>query len=288
MSADHDDLLQLASQAARPALAQPRRKRGRPPRAALAEDAVVEDVQIAAAPEAVDLAVVVDLMGGGGPARPSHERRSWQLMERARAARSQGLAERALAKAQAAKGKVDAVVSFMSAQCGKLARKLGVAESRKVNEDRAGMMVRLAASPLCRGDDSLRCTQARSADVVARAATHAQQVHATRMFNLSPVGLVDAPNCETQGSRIHAMAWQWDETDQTIKAIFAAASSGERANHSRSSVQVMMQHARLVLYVHSEGKCVELEKQPFVSAELCVWWRRTQTACSRVCCNLCH
>ena len=248
-----DDILELVEAAARPEFPAARRGRLRP---IAAEPALLVADDVAVAEGAAELAMAVDLMARVPGVQGSFRHRSWELMSQCRWAKALQSSQRKHDQSKDKLAELRARASEAVRQSPIIARCMGLKAQRAAFDERRAMfMIRLAAAPLARGDMAVRLTQARAADVTAHALVKIQSGFVERTFCCagSLVGHDGAAS-----SRIHVLSWCWDETSQRIKAITDASKKlqGERVSHARSSVQVMMQSGKLVVFNGTDGEVV--------------------------------
>ena len=127
-------------------------------------DAVVE------AAEAADFDMLVALAPPPGPAERRHPQRSWQLCEKARAAKKTKAKDAKIAKADAAKERAEHALRALSMMCPAAAArlKIGLPRGSGMDETRAEIVAILALSPTMPSSTSAIRTQRRAVGRTAR------------------------------------------------------------------------------------------------------------------------
>ena len=196
-----------------------------------------------------DLAIVAQLAE-----KPSnrHEKRSWQLMEMARARRS----EKKLAKINQDQNQsiteCREVVASVAAEFPLVAKLVGLPSSkghRQMTEQRAGILCRLALTPVVQGSSHLRLAQMRAASLMHSVCSTKQSQCRDAMFE-SRLHVVHehADSHFAATSRINMVSWQFDETSQKIKGLLSSALKGERVSHGHVSAQIMVHSGKMSVF----------------------------------------
>ena len=143
------------------------------------------DAAVVEAAEAADFDMLVALAQPPGPAERRHPQRSWQLCEKARAAKKAKAQDAKVAKADAAKERAEHALRALSTLCPAAAARLKIGLPRKeMDENRAEIVAVLALSPtLPSGTSSVR-TQRRAVSLVAETALQVQSEWCDKAFGL--------------------------------------------------------------------------------------------------------
>ena len=209
-------------------------------------DAVVE----AAEAEAADVDMLVALAPLPGPAERRHPQRSWQLCEKARAAKKSKAKDAKIAKADAAKERAEHALRALSMMCPAAAArlKIGLPRGSGMDETRAEIVAMLALSPTMLSSTSAIRTQRRAVSLVAETALQVQSEWCDDTFGslrlcwppdavLAPV----APLCV-------CLTWQWDETAQKTRSVLGGRLRGEKQSDQKVANQTLMQSGKVVVY----------------------------------------
>lgn len=195
------------------------------------------------------------------PAPRRYAPQSWQLLEKARAAKALKRArlsteEEAERRAEA-EGKLDVVAS----QSSQLAQLVGISPTRRpMDLARAALVAKLAFMPAIRGRAGLRQSQGQAVHLAAMCVVQAQQRFVETVFK----DLAPAPaDGRAPSFRAHVLHWQWDETSQHLASMPVKAMKGERSSFSGQGVQVMMQSGRLCVYQVVSGIGEHIVDEPF-------------------------
>lgn len=241
-------------------------------------------------PEIQDLQALVEL---GRPQQRVYAQRSWQLLEKARAAKALKRSQEALAETGSKSRRLEAIVSVAAAEFPLVAAAVGMQPVRQgMTAERALVQMKLAMIPLLRGDAQHSKAQSRSVGAVAACIREAQEEFFRRVLGPSaPVDDALEPQDGQAGSEVFevvALDWQWDETSQRVRALPTKLFKGERVSHARVSNQVMVQtgmvrayekmvtlytwlQLNLTSYDHSSSRT---KRPPFsfpASCAVCLW-----------------
>ena len=222
-----------------------------------------------------DLAIVAQLAE-----KPSnrHEKRSWQLMEMARARRS----EKKLAKINQDQNQsiteCREVVASVAAEFPLVAKLVGLPSSkghRQMTEQRAGILCRLALTPVVQGSSHLRLAQMRAASLMHSVCSTKQSQCRDAMFE-SRLHVVHehADSHFAATSRINMVSWQFDETSQKIKGLLSSALKGERVSHGHVSAQIMVHSGKMCVF-EINGDDMTMITEPWLARPLVL---KAQTA----------
>ena len=206
------------------------------------------DAAVVEAAEAADLDMLVALAQPPGPAERRHPQRSWQLCEKARAAKKAKAQDAKVAKADAAKERAEHALRALSTLCPAAAARLKIGLPRKeMDENRAEIVAVLALSPtLPSGTSSVR-TQRRAVSLVAETALQVQSEWCDKAFGL--LRHVVAPDdMLAPVAPIVCLTWQWDETAQKTRSVLGSRLRGERQSDAKVSNQTLMQSGKVVVY----------------------------------------
>jgi hypothetical protein len=220
-----------------------------------------------------------DILGDGGlgvlvaiAERPEkrHERRSWQLLEKARYELNKKRSAAAIALETSKRQRLDAIVEAAACSFPIVARTLGLQRKSgqsTMTTDRAALVVRLALIPGIRGNNPFRSSQVRSVDLAVRAALKQRDRYADQVFLTSSLPVEEAAS---RNPRHHVLSWQWDETSQRMRGIFSNNLDGEKQRHGKLAVQVMVQSGLITTYeLDGRGGRV-VDQQPFLCRNLCL------------------
>ena len=206
----------------------------------------------AAAAEEADVDMLVALARPPPPGERKHPQRSWQLLEKARAAKKAKAMEKEKDAAVSAKERAESLLAALSAVCPAAAARLKLARPRGVmDERRAEIVATLALGPSVRStDDTMVRAQRRAVSLVAEAALRVQAGFCQEVFEglrlrrvplAASASLVSGPFCI-------CLTWQWDETSQKTRNLLGKLLPGEKRSDSLIANQVLMQSGQVLVY----------------------------------------
>ena len=231
-----------------------------------------EEVAAAAAAVAVeneDLALVVAI----DAARPvrKYGQRSWQLLEKARAAKRQKAVQEAMGAEAKARAKAEAALSLAHAVHPVIMSGLGVSPpgsslgGAPMDEHKASLLQVVALQPPIhsKGYGPTVKSQRRAVGAIVRTLCNKMVEYTDGLFEgifYDGAGNSDAIGCHARMD-IKSLSWQWDETAQRCKQILQQQSriAGVRASRERTSVQVMMQSGRVRVHSGTSGDVMSSE-----------------------------
>ena len=141
------------------------------------------DAAVVAAADAADLDMLVAWAQPPGPAERRHPQRSWQLCEKARAAKKAKAKDAKVATADAARERAEHALSALSIMCPAAAARLKIGRPRgMMDEQRAEIVAVLAFSPsLPSGTPAIR-TQRRAVSLVVETFLQVQSEFCDNVF----------------------------------------------------------------------------------------------------------
>lgn len=192
--------------------------------------------------------------------RQKHPQRSWQALEKARAAKALKRSQQELEHERAQRRRLESTTSLVAAEFPIIASAIGIVPKRlPMNDDRAVVQMKLAMLPTIRHDAQHAKAQARAVGAVAACIRQAQGDMVRNLFFSCMVDLdamvdgLDGPLSGEDRPTVLALDWQWDETSQRVRAIPTKTFIGERVSHARMSVQVMSQSGATRAYIEDES-----------------------------------
>lgn len=216
------------------------------------------DAAVVEAAADADLDMLVALAPPPGPAERRHAPRSWQLCEKARAAKKSKAKDAKVAMADAAKERAEHALKALSIMCPAAAARLKIGLPRgAMDENRAEIVAVLALSPTLTSSTIAIRTQRRAVSLVAETALQVQSEWCDKVFGslrldsdlsaapdavLAPV----APLCV-------CLTWQWDETAQKTKNVLGHRLREERKSDAKVATQTLMQSGKVVVYTPLPG-----------------------------------
>ena len=211
-----------------------------------------------------DLALVRDIVAGeAAPAeRPKHAQRSWQLCERARAAKKQRRTEQQLQGALASKQKAELQLQAVAAVNPSCVAVLGIKLPKQgMSEARAELAGVLAMRPTIRGDGRFGVCQRRAVSLMASALDRAQTGFLSRVLGASP----QTPPAAGEAQRYASLNWEWDEATQRIRDLLAKFAPATQRAQSKVATQVLMQSGRFQLHESSALGFARVVDEPVLS-----------------------
>ena len=182
---------------------------------------------------------------------PRHDQRSWQLMEKARAAKKQKRTDVLLEAAVSAKARAQAQLGLLGTLVPPVvARAVGVASNRGTNNmtpERAALTAVVAFAPATRGDCRIQRIQRRAVSIMAQASLGRQAASASQPLGAPPELGAEA-SLGMAAVRHRSLSWQWDETSQKVRTLMGDRRPGERRSDTKVATQVMMQTGRLQVH----------------------------------------
>ena len=207
------------------------------------------DVAGVEAAEAADVEMLVALARPPAPAERRHPQRSWQLCEKARAAKKAKAMEKKVAEADSARHQAESSLVALSTLCPAAAARLKIAQPRREMDDqRAEIVAALALSPTVPARDALTRTHRRAVSLLTETALQVQSEYCGKVFGAALELAAPGASSASSGLVCVCLTWQWDETTQKIRNALGPQLRGEKRSDARVASQSLMQSGRVIVY----------------------------------------
>lgn len=216
--------------------------------------------------EEADLAAIVEIGMMVQPQPKQHPQRSWQLCEKARAAKALKRARLAHESEERRREDAERRLDHVASTSSHVSALVGIRARRApMDSGRAATVAQLAFRPAIRGSDVLRQSQNQAVSLTASFLMDMQNKFAESLFlKLAPAAPEAHPSFVA-----HVLGWQWDETSQHLRAPFSQP-LGLTVSFAGQGVQVMMQAGRMVSYHVVDGDGRVCSQDPFFCRALLV------------------